>query len=381
MTSVSESSADSSSAATRPLRVIQWATGNVGQASLRALIGNPAFDLVGVYVYSDDKEGRDVGELAGLAPAALRATHDREAILALDADAVVYNALGDTGDAEQCVDDICALLASGKNVVSTAVSTHIHPASMPPGVADRISAACAAGNASFHSSGVNPGFAFDILPVVVSTIGDRIDSIDITELVDMSGYDSASVVRDMIGMGLSPDTLAPMDFLTDVTWSPYYACIALLQQAFSVTFEDFAITCEKATTPVPVTLPWGTIDAGTVAARRIDIEGIVDGTRRLGYHMVWRVSDDVAPEWPSGAAHYELSLQGDPRIDVRLDITSPSGRGTSIATAMHAVNAVEPVCAAPPGIITRLDLGLHAGGYLPVADSVARSAVREQAGV
>ena len=88
MSSVSESSTDSSSGATRPLRVIQWATGNVGQASLRALIGNPAFDLVGVYVYSDDKEGRDVGELAGLEPAALRATHDREAILALDADAV-----------------------------------------------------------------------------------------------------------------------------------------------------------------------------------------------------------------------------------------------------------------------------------------------------
>ena len=106
-------------------KVVQWATGNVGVQSLRALLADPRFEVVGGYVYDPAKSGKDLGELAGVASLGVVATDSPADIRAVDADCVVYNALGDSGDAAQCLEDICGFLASGKNVVSTAISTHI----------------------------------------------------------------------------------------------------------------------------------------------------------------------------------------------------------------------------------------------------------------
>ena len=43
-------------------RVIQFATGNVGTLALRAIIEHPDLELVGLWVHSPDKAGRDAGE-------------------------------------------------------------------------------------------------------------------------------------------------------------------------------------------------------------------------------------------------------------------------------------------------------------------------------
>jgi hypothetical protein len=54
-----------SATATKRYRVVQWATGNVGSRSLRRAIEHPDLDVVGVWVNSAAKVGRDAGELAG----------------------------------------------------------------------------------------------------------------------------------------------------------------------------------------------------------------------------------------------------------------------------------------------------------------------------
>ena len=57
----------------RPLRVVQWSTGNVGRRALGAIIDLPQFELVGVHAYGADKVGKDAGELeADPRPAWLR---------------------------------------------------------------------------------------------------------------------------------------------------------------------------------------------------------------------------------------------------------------------------------------------------------------------
>ena len=42
----------------KPYRVVQWATGNIGTKSLRAVIEHPNLELVGLYVHSPDKVGK-----------------------------------------------------------------------------------------------------------------------------------------------------------------------------------------------------------------------------------------------------------------------------------------------------------------------------------
>ena len=103
-------------------RVVQWATGNVGRHSIRAVLDHPDLELAGVYVTSPAKAGLDAGEIAGREPVGVRASNDLEEILALDADCVAHMPLpskqiGD--DPDQDTNDICRLLESGKNVVTT----------------------------------------------------------------------------------------------------------------------------------------------------------------------------------------------------------------------------------------------------------------------
>ena len=109
-------------------RVIQWSTGNVGHYALRGIVNHPQLQLVGLWVHSSEKAGRDAAELCGLAESTgVMATNDADALLALDADAVCYTATGDLRPVE-ALQDLAAILASGKNVVSSSLVPLVHPA-------------------------------------------------------------------------------------------------------------------------------------------------------------------------------------------------------------------------------------------------------------
>src|SRR4029077_94856 len=86
-------------------RVIQWSTGNVGRHALRLVARHPDLDLVGLWVHSPDKAGRDAGELVGIEPLGITATNDVDELLALNADCVVYTATADLRPGE-AIEDI-----------------------------------------------------------------------------------------------------------------------------------------------------------------------------------------------------------------------------------------------------------------------------------
>jgi hypothetical protein len=130
-------------------RVIQWATGSVGRHAVAAVNDHPDLELVGALVYSDAKAGRDVGDVCGIDPICVTTTKDPNEIVAIDADCVLYMPQGEMNPMG-ALDDICRLLASGKNVVSTAVTGLIYPRSLGDKVVDKLEIGCAEGQASFH---------------------------------------------------------------------------------------------------------------------------------------------------------------------------------------------------------------------------------------
>src|SRR3954447_369316 len=154
-------------------RVIQWATGSIGQISIRHFAENPAFDLVGVYVTSEAKRGRDAGELADIAPLGVVATADIEEILALDAACVNYAPL------YADVDDMARLLRSGKNIVTPV--GFVYPKALDPQVVATLEAACAEGGTSLHGAGIHPGFSGDLLPMTVARLCSRVDQVIVQE--------------------------------------------------------------------------------------------------------------------------------------------------------------------------------------------------------
>ena len=115
---------------TSTYRVVQWATGSIGAQAIRAFAANPTFDLVGVFVTSAAKVGKDAGELAGIHRLGVAATDDVEAILALHADCIHYAPLH--ADA----DDMCRILGTGTNIVTPV--GFVFPTAIGGDVCDRL---------------------------------------------------------------------------------------------------------------------------------------------------------------------------------------------------------------------------------------------------
>jgi hypothetical protein len=338
------------------LRIVQWATGTVGCHAVAAVHAHPDLELVGVLVYSDAKAGRDVGEICGIGEIGVTATKDRDEIIRLDADCVLYMPQGEM-DPMGALDDICRLLAAGKNVVSTAVTGLIYPASMGQRVIQKLEAACAAGQSSFHGTGIEPGWAAEVLPLTMSGLFGRIDSLLVQELLDYTTYDSADMLFDIMGFGKRPDEPVPMADanLAGVT---FRAPLMLLADGLGATVDDFVYDREVAVAARAFDVKAGRIEAGTVSAQRFGYSAIIGGRRALTVEHITRLGDDQAPDWPTGRG-WKVTVEGRPSMVLESRIATHGEDETEqgcLGTAMHAVHAVAPVCAATPGIRTFLDL-------------------------
>lgn len=338
------------------LRVIQWATGTVGRHAVAAVHRHPHLELVGALVYGEGKDGRDVGEISGIGEIGVTATRNRDDIVALDADCVLYMPQGEMNPMG-AVNDICALLASGKNVVSTAVTALIYPASMGGRVVEKLEAACAEGHSSFHGTGIEPGWAAEVLPLTMSSLFARIDSLLVQELLDYSTYDSADMLFDIMGFGKAPDAPVP---LADpvLAGSTFKASLMLVADGLDATINDFAYDRRVAVAAEAFDVTAGRIEAGTVSAQRFSCAAIIGGRPALTIEHITRLRDDQAPDWPTGRG-WKVTVDGSPSMVLESRIAGHRGDETDqgcLGTAMHAVHAIAPVCEAAPGIRTFLDL-------------------------
>lgn len=350
-------------------RVIQWSTGNVGARALQAILGHPELELAGLWVHSASKVGRDAGEIAGVAPVGVLATDDIEALLALDADCVCYTATADLRP-DEAVDDICRILESGLNVVSTSLVPLVHPRGGDAAVqamVDRLEAACRAGGSSCLTSGIDPGFANDLLPLTLLGVCEQVESVRVQEILNYATYDQSEVLFATMGFA-QPLDHTPLLLLPGVLGFAWGGVIRMMAEALGVEIDEVRESYEKAALNYDVEIGVGTIPANTQAGLRFEVQGIVAGEPRITVEHVTRLHDDVAPVWPSqgdGQGFYRVLIAGTPSMTCTLEIEGPDGdhnTGGLIVTAMRVLNAIPAVCAAPPGVLSALDLPII-GGY------------------
>jgi 4-hydroxy-tetrahydrodipicolinate reductase len=334
----------------RPHRVVQWATGNIGTRSLRAVIEHPHLELVGLYVHSDAKAGRDAGALCDLGPTGVVATRDVEEIIALKPDCVLY--MADRAD----IDVLCRLLESGANVVSTRSEFH-RPASLAPAVRQRIEAACQHGRTTLHSTGSSPGFITEALPLVLTSLQRRLDGLTIDEFADLSSRNSPELLFDLMGFGRDPAEFDGRRFAHGaVAFGPSLGALA---EAISLPLDDVESTGEVATARRTVEISAGTVGAGTVAAQRMIVSGMRKGEALLRFRATWYCATELEPAWDLRETGWHVLLQGDLplEVDIRFPVPPEEWGSTSPgATAHRPVNAIPYVCAAEPGIRTTAEL-------------------------
>ncbi|CAA0136727.1 2,4-diaminopentanoate dehydrogenase [Mycolicibacterium vanbaalenii] len=330
-------------------RVIQWATGVTGMMSLRHVIGRDDLDLVGVRVYDPAKSGVDAGSLCGMGETGVAATDDRDALLATDADVVLYMGKVET-DTPGCFADVCDLLASGKNVITTG-SRFIHPRSLDGSLADGIETACGIGNSTFLGLGLYPGFVGESLAPILSRITQRAARIDVREVLNYSTYASHDLIFNAMGFGFPPEDTTPLLTNTEYAAGAWVGSATVLAQALGLEIRGVEGYREVATTPRTLTVAAGEIPAGTVGAMRFGV--VADcGDVTLSVEHLTRMADDLAPEWPAEIG-YEVSFSGEPNLQFHLVIGSHDedhAQQGCLATAMHAINAIPAVLAAAPGL-------------------------------
>ena len=348
------------------IRVIQWGTGNVGTHALRAIIERPDLELVGLRVYNPEKVGKDAGEFVGAPPTGILATDSVEELLAIPADCVNYNALGTTlEDPFKPLDDICLLLSRGYNVTSSAIDFLIYPKSAPLDAQERLTKACAEGNSTFFDSGVNPGFTMDLWPISMSRISRTIDQIRILESLSMREYTSASAMGFM-GFGKGPDEPSLLDGMhSSKDRSVFYSSLLMVADALRFELEDYRYEREVGLTAADFDIAFGTIKKGTIAVVKIRFIGVAKGRDVLVNEFVWRVSDDVRPEWGVGD-RWVMTIEGDPTMECVVEARTQrdAKRPTSLTVAMAPVNAIPTVVASGPGVKTVLDLPVWGGGVV-----------------
>ena len=337
------------------IRVVQWTTGNVGKRSVRAVLTQPDLELVGCYAWSDDKAGRDVGELCGLDPVGVTATNDVDALLALKPDCVIYNPMWhDT-------DEVIRILEAGVNVVSTAA--FINGRGLGPD-RERIADACKRGGASMFGTGINPGFV-ELLAIAVANICDRIDKVTINEAADSTLYDSPTTE---LPAGFARPIDDPnLPAMTAKGTAVFGEAVALVADAIGVELDDIVCEAEYAQTTADLDLGSWMIPKGCVAGIAASWQGRVGDRTVVELNVRWRKGQTLEPDWQIEQGHV-ITIDGMPTVRSTLEfLPPPDFQATKfedfmvlgmIITAMPAVNAIPLVVAAPPGIVTYNDLAL-----------------------
>ena len=350
-------------------RVVVWGPGNVGRPAIEGIVAHPELELAGVIVHSREKEGRDAGELAGIGHTGVRATRDVEAALATEPDALVYAVNSDFRPME-AIGECCDALACGIDVVSAGMYGLLHPASAEPGLRARFEAACKEGGSTFFTSGIDPGFAIDLLPLVLSGVCQKIRRITVREVFNYEHYLQRDAVRTLVGMG-RPMVETPPMLLPIALEGVWGGALRGLGEALGVEVSEIRTVVEKHALERTVTNSMGTFEAGTQGAFRFEVQGIVRGEPKLVVEHITRITDDTAPQWPKATRQglHQVRIDGSPDLVVTFEAEDAAGNhagGGNATAAARIVNAIPTLCAMPPGLVSGAALPLITGRGLLV---------------
>ncbi len=346
------------------LRVVQWATGSVGVAAINGVLEHPELELAGCWVHSKAKAGKDVGEIVGAAPLGVIATDSIDDILALDADVVIYAPLLPN------LDEVTALLRSGKNVVSPVGWFYPGDSEAAP-----LEAAARDGNVTLHGAGIGPGAATELFPLLLSVMSTGVTFVRAEEFSDLRTYGAPDVLRHVMGFGGTPDSAlsGPMQKLLN---GGFFQSVRLIVDRLVFASDQKIRTSQEVdVATAPIDSPIGEIAPGQVAGRRFHWDAMVGEDMVVRITVNWLMGEEnLDPAWSFGPAgeRYEMEVRGNPDTFVTVKGWQPetveeglvSNPGV-VATAAHCVNAIPATCAAEPGIATFFDLPLITGRAAP----------------
>lgn len=337
-------------------KVVQWATGGMGRPCLRAILGDPRMELVGLYVYSDNKIGKDAGELARMPHCGVEATNRIEDILALDADVVVH--CGRIGPRYGLHDEeIARLLASGMNVIS--INGYSHPGHWRDDRSARLARACEEGRSSLMAAGLNPGHVGEQLAVVASGACLALDCIEVVESTSVALVPNPDYLFGTLGFGTDPTKIDP----NGTEWAPaapvngmYTEVLATMAARIGLNLDSVVTDHVVHAAPRDLEIRAGRISQGMVSHLNYRWHGLVQGRRRLSMSIHWYAEPSHLER--SDPPLWMITVTGHPSVKLEVNYEKHSSDHSrfapeQLALAGSVMNSIPFVVNAMPGFLMR----------------------------
>ena len=352
-----------------PYKLMVWGPGRMGKLTIWQTTQLPEFELVGVRAYSEAKEGVDAGELIGVEPLGVKVTTDVDALLQIDCDCIVYTA-HDVGT-YHTDDEILKLLAAGKNVV-TPLPYHNADLFREAEFVEKLRAACAQGDSTFHASGIDPDWMSERVLLALTGACSDVKSIKLQEHWDCTFAEEGPLRY--VGFGQSPEEADKVEVTKTIASNFTRAIVRTAEKMLGVSYDRVVESHDYIPTPQDIHEPFF-IGAGTVGRITHRMQGHVDSIGAeplftIEYH--WLMGEGMLPEGISPGQYYVATIEGCPSMKMSLDIKVSNYNDdrvykfgnmevepSYVATITPCLQAVPHVCAAAPGLLPSFGPGLN----------------------
>jgi 4-hydroxy-tetrahydrodipicolinate reductase len=322
------------------IRVLQVGVGPIGLGVARQLALRPGFELVGAVDLDPAKAGQDLGRLAGRAElSGVEVLGDLERALgAWKPEAAVVSTGSSLAGAAPTLE---ACLAAGAATVATTEEL-AYPWRERPELAARLDAAARRAGRTLLGAGVNPGYAMDALPLLLTAPCERVDRVTVRRVQDAGRRRLPFQLK--IGAGLTPEEFGRRVATGAIRHVGLAESIGMIAAALGWELDEITDEIRPRIAEAPVASREVAVPAGRVCG--VSQLGLGRERGRLRVRLEFEASL-AAPE-----SYDEVEIEGSPCLRSRIEGGIPG----DLATASLVVNALPRVLAAPAGLLTMKDL-------------------------
>jgi 2,4-diaminopentanoate dehydrogenase len=326
----------------KKIRAVQYGLGPIGASIARLMRAKAQIEIVGAVDKDPAKAGRDLGEFLGApdAPWGVKISPDAAGVLAKPADLVVHST---SSYLPSVMDQLLECIAAGCCVVSTCEEL-AYPFRKHPELSKQLDEAAIEEGVAIIGTGVNPGFVMDKLPLTLSAISQKIESVRVIRIVDASKR--RLPLQRKIGAGMTPEEFKQQVAAGVIKHHGLPESIAMVADGLGISLDDISETIEPMIADDTVKTEYLEVAPGQVTG----VHQIGRGTSGGQEKIFMELKMYVGAKNPADT----VELKGEPN----LTLTIPGGTHGDVATAAVVVNAIPTILAANAGLRTSRDLPL-----------------------
>ena len=325
-----------------PIRVLHYGLGPIGAAIVKQVAERRGFRIVGAVDIDPMKAGRDLGDVAGFGrQLKVKVSSDaKKTIKSSKPDVVVLCTLSSLKKVTPQILDILKLKVP---IVSTTEEL-AYPTKRNMKYARDIHAAAKKAKVGVLGTGVNPGFTMDALPIALTGVCERVDSIRVDRVQD------ARVRRlpfqQKIGAGLTREQFQKKVDDASVRHVGLAESVSMIADAMGWKLDRITDEIQPKIADTTVSSEFLAVDPGYVCGIVQDGIGYRDGKAVITLHMEAYLG---APE-----SFDAVDIAGSPNIRSKV----AGGVHGDVATASITVNSIPKILEVAPGLHTMRDMPL-----------------------